>query len=474
MKPFIRSILSVTLSVPALLVPAQDAPDGKALYGQYCAQCHGAELQGGNAQSMVDGIWNFGEGKGYLSRNIKHGITHLGMPAYESALEDNQIEAIVDFILTAEKESGAVKPPPPTEVQTLDYVVGVEPWVAGLEIPWSIAFPDVDTALVTERPGRLRLVKDGVLAPVPIEGTPEVLVEGQGGLLDVAVDPDYAANGWVYLAYSHGLEAADESGRVPGMTRIVRAKIRDGKWTGQEVLFEAAEESYLTGRVHFGSRIIFDAEGHLYFSIGERGVPEHAQELGRPNGKIHRIHRDGSIPADNPFVDTPGALPSIYAYGNRNPQGLAYHPESGVIWSTEHGPMGGDEVNTIRAGKNYGWPVITYGRNYNGSEVSTLTRKDGMEQPSFYWLPSIAACGLDVYTGTQFPKWEGALLAGALKYESVAVLQVDEDRVMHEEVILKNAGRVRDVAVGPDGAVYVVTNSPDAVLKLTVKGERTY
>lgn len=464
----------IALSIPALFTSAQEAPDGRALYTQYCAQCHGAELQGGNAQSMVDGVWQFGEGKGYVSRNIKHGITHLGMPAYESTLEDAQIQAITEYILNAELERGVTRPDPPEEVQTIDYVVGVEQWVTGLEIPWGIAFPDGRTTLVTERPGRLRVVKDGKLDPDPVSGTPEVVVEGQGGMLDVAVDPDYAENGWVYLAYSHGHAPADNAGPVPSMTRIVRGQVEDGAWTNEQVVYEAPRDSYVTGRVHFGCRIVFDGDGHLYFSIGDRGSQDMAQDLGVPNGKVHRVHRDGSIPRDNPFVNTPGALPTIYSYGNRNPQGMAWHDGDGVLWANEHGPMGGDELNAIRAGKNYGWPVITYGRNYNGSEVSTMARKEGMEQPSFYWLPSIAVCGMDVYRGSQFPKWSGALLVGALKYESVAVMQVDEDRVMHEEVILKNAGRVREVAAGPDGAVYVVTNSPDAILKLTKKADRSY
>ena len=472
-SPFRRAVWLLPLLLSAW-IHAQEGPKGGALYQQYCAQCHGADLRGGNAQSMVDGVWNFGEGKGYVSRSIKHGITHLGMPAYESTLEDDEIAAIVEFILNAEKDSGAVKPPPPSELQTHDYLVRVESWVEGLEVPWSIAFPDAETALITERPGRLRVVKDGALDPLPVSGTPKVLAEGQGGLLDVAVDPEYGKNGWLYLAYSHALDTADETGREPAMTRLVRGRIRDGAWVDGQAVFEAPPDTYLSTRVHYGCRIIFDSEGHLYFSIGERGMQDHAQELARPNGKIHRVNTDGSIPADNPFVGRPGALPSIYTYGNRNPQGLAYDASTGVIWETEHGPMGGDELNTIRPGRNYGWPLITYGRNYNGEIVSDLTREEGLEQPSLYWRPSIAVCGMDVYTGSQFPKWAGSLLVGALKYESVAVIQVDGDRAMHEETILKNAGRVRDVACGPDGAIYVVTNKPDAVLRLSVKGERTY
>jgi len=473
-KPLALTTLSLSLALAPALAPAQDAPDGRAIYQQLCAQCHGAELQGGNAQSMVDGLWNFGATKGYIARNIKHGITHLGMPAYESTLDNNQINAVVEFILAKEAEGGVERPPIPDEVQTYDYVLGVEQWLDGVETPWGIAFPDADTVLVTELPGRLRVVRDGKLDPEPVAGTPAVWAEGQSGLLDVAVDPNYGENGWVYLAYGHEIEASDASGRSPAMTRIVRGQIGGGAWENEQVVFEAPRGTYRSGGVHFGSRIIFDAEGHLYFSIGERGAPDDAQDLSLPNGKVHRVNTDGTIPADNPFLGTPGALPSIYTYGNRNPQGLAFHPGSGLIWSSEHGPMGGDELNVLRPGANYGWPVITYGRNYNGQPVSDITRKEGMEQPSLFWRPSIAVCGVNLYTGSQFPAWNNALLVAALRHETVSVLQVDGDKVMHEEVILRNVGRVRDAAPGPDGAIYVLTNTPDAVLKVTLKEVRNY
>ena len=474
MKPRSKVFLSLSLALAPAIAFAQEAPNAKALYQQYCAQCHGATLQGGNAQSMVDGIWNFGGGGGSIRRNIKHGITHLGMPAYEDALDDDQIKALADYILGAEKDGGGEKPPVPKEVQTHDYVVKVEQWVENLKTPWGITFLNDNTALITERPGQLRIVNGGKLAEKPIADTPAVFAEGQSGLLDVAADPDYANNGWIYLAYGHGLDEKDEAGKVASMTRIVRGKLQNNKWVREEVLFEAPQETYKVGGVHYGSRIVFDGDGDLYFSIGERGSQDDAQDLTLPNGKIHRINTDGTIPKDNPFLETAGALPSIYAYGNRNPQGLAIHPETGVLWEAEHGPMGGDELNTIRKGANYGWPVISYGRNYDGKPVTDIVRKDGMEQPSLYWRPSIAVCGIGIYTGTEFPKWTNAVLVGALRYESVAVLQVVGDRVMHEETILKNVGRVRTVTGGPDGAIYVVTNSPDAVLKLTMKSERSY
>lgn len=447
-------------------ISAAETPQGNGIYQQYCSSCHGMKLQGGNAQSLVDGVWQFGNSKGYITRNIKFGIPHLGMPAYEKTLTDKQISKVVDFLLETEKSYGAGKPPVPDTLQTRDYEINIHILAAGLQVPWSIAFIDENTALVTERPGRLRVIKDGKLQPQPIHGTPPVLNEGQGGLLDVAVDPEYDKNGWIYLAYSHALQGPS-SNRPPAMTRIVRGRLEGDTWTAQQVIYEAPHETYRTTRHHYGCRIVFDKQGFLYFGIGDRGAMEQAQDLTRPNGKIHRIARDGTMPKDNPFVGKENALPTLYSYGNRNPQGLAVHPVTDELWETEHGPLGGDEINLIRPGRNYGWPVISYGRNYNGSIITELTEKPGMEQPIFYYLPSIAICGMDFVRGQMFSKWENHLLVTALKYEEVRLLDVKNQRVLHDEVILKNAGRVRDVACGPDGALYVVLNSPDVVLKLT-------
>ncbi|MBI2425749.1 MAG: PQQ-dependent sugar dehydrogenase [Candidatus Hydrogenedentes bacterium] len=467
-----RCILFALSGLFTCAAVAQDAPiDAPAIFQQRCAQCHGDKLQGGNAQSMIDGVWQFGAGGG-LKNNIKHGITHLGMPAFEAVLSDAEIGAVADYILEAEHTAGAVKPPPPTHLQTLDYEVNVETWVEGLNSPWAIDFLDNDTALITEKPGGLRVVRQGKLEEAPVSGTPAVLYEGQGGLLDVAADPEYAENGWIYLAYSHVLDEPGEN--PPAMTRIVRGKIENNTWTGEEVLFEAEHEHYLKTRHHYGSRIVFDHKNNLYFSIGERGLQDHAQDLSRPNGKVHRIRRDGSIPRDNPFKSKSGALKTIYTYGNRNPQGLAIHPETGQLWATEHGPMGGDELNLLQSGLNYGWPLTCYGRNYDGRPISEFTSKPGIEDATHYWRPSVGVCGLDFYRGEAFKKWQGHLLAGALRYESVELLTVAGERVLHSETILKNAGRVRDVSSGPDGAVYVVLNGPDVVLRLYPEAERAY
>lgn len=468
MKLFSQHIKSLLVAgLFSVLFISSNAQDGAVLYATNCAQCHGADLNGGNATSLIDGIWQFGDGDSYKRRNIKFGIPHLGMPSYEKTLSDDEIASIMDYISDAEKSAGAVKPATPETLETMDYDLNIETFADGLEIPWAIDFIDASTALITERPGRLRMVKNGVLLKEPIKNIPIVLHEGQGGLMDVAVDPEYDENGWIYLAYSHVLENVTTGNRPPAMTRIVRGKIENNMWTNQEVLFEAPHDMYRTTRHHYGCRIVFDPWGYLYFAIGDRGAGYQAQDFTRPNGKVHRIRKDGSIPEDNPFTYDESAMPSLYSLGNRNIQGMAIHPVTGELWATEHGPMGGDELNLIESGKNYGWETITYGLNYNGTIITELTHMPGMEQPAFYWKPSIAVCGLDFYRGNLFEKWKNKLMVGALKYEQVSLLDIENDRVMHEEVILKNAGRVRDVSTGPDGAIYVVLNKPDKVIRLT-------
>jgi len=352
----------------------------------------------------------------------------------------------------------------PDQLETLDYTLNVDVLAEGLENPWAIDFIDTQTALITEQSGDVHMIESGRLRAEPVAGLPEALYAGQGGMLDVAVDPDYQDNGWIYLAYSHALGEGDNR---PVMTRVVRGHIRNNVWTDQQVLFEAPHDTYRTSRHHYGSRIVFDAEGRLYFSIGDRGAQSQAQDLSRPNGKVHRIHRDGSIPSDNPFVGRDDALPSIFSYGHRNPQGLAIHPETDALWGVEHGPRGGDELNRIVAGRNYGWPVITYGINYDGTIITEERAREGMEQPVLYWRPSIAVSGLDVYDGQAFPYWRNHLLVGALRDQEVRLLSLAGNHVQHQEVILKNAGRVREAVTGPDGAVYVVVNAPGAILRLS-------
>lgn len=438
-------------------------------FTKLCASCHGNDLKGDISQSLLDGSWQFGSRKNDIMRSIKFGYPHHGMPGWGEVLSEAEIDSLVSFLLLEQERLGITKPPIPDTLETQDYMVKVDIVAEGLDVPWAIDFIDPNRALITERSGSLRIMENGVLRPDPIEGIPEVRALGQGGLLDVAVDPDYDREPWIYLAFSHGhgtvMEKEEE--RVPAMTSIVRAKLKGNSWSDQEVIFQAPYETYKTAAHHFGCRIVFDPDGYLYFSIGDRGTSDDAQDISIPNGKVHRIYKDGRIPKTNPFYNTPGAFKSIYSYGNRNAQGLAVHPETGQVWETEHGPLGGDELNLIRPGLNYGWPVISYGINYNGEIITDLTHKDGMEQPIAFWKPSIATCGLDFYSGDEFPKWNNKLLVGALKMEELQLLDIEKDRMMYRQTILKNAGRVRDVTSGPDGAIYVVLNEPGTVLRLS-------
>jgi len=313
-------------------------PRAREIYDQYCSNCHGKDLRGGNAQSLLDGVWQFGDGTGYVSRNIKYGIPHLGMPSYENSLDNEEIRALVDYLYREQELAGVEKPDPPALLESIDYSIGCEIWVDNLDIPWALVFLNKDTALFTERPGKLRMLVKGELIHDPVNGIPEVLAEGQGGLMDVNIDPAYRENGWIYLSYSHQIEPAQGEERTPSMTRIVRGRVRDMEWLDEQLVYEAPPESYRTTRHHYGNRIVFDRKGYLYFSIGDRGAQDQAQDATKPNGKIHRIYPDGSIPDDNPFINN--GLPTLYTLGNRNPQGISVHPFSDEVWAAEHGPLG--------------------------------------------------------------------------------------------------------------------------------------
>jgi glucose/arabinose dehydrogenase len=326
----------------------------------------------------------------------------------------------------------------------------------GLDHPWGMAFLPDASILVTERPGRLRVVRGGALDPAPIAGVPEVYASGQGGLLDVALDPAFASNRTIYLSYA----AAGDGGNS---TRVARARLGDRRFEDLQVIFVA--EPLVRSSKHFGSRLAFDREGHLFITVGERGQGDRAQDLADHNGSVIRLHPDGSVPVDNPFVGVDGARPEIFSYGHRNPQGLAIHPTTGVPWLHEHGARGGDEVNIVRPGVNYGWPVITYGIDYSGAPIGEGTHKEGMAQPIHYWVPSIAPSGMAFYDGAAFPSWRGDLFVGALAGELLARLELDGERVVAEERLLEDAiGRIRDVAVGPDGFLYLLTDESDGAL----------
>jgi glucose/arabinose dehydrogenase len=340
----------------------------------------------------------------------------------------------------------------------------------GLVNPWSIAFLPNGDMLVTERPGRLRIVRGGRLLAQPVEGVPAVAARSQGGLLDVVPHPDFAQNRLLYLSYSKPLD-----GEGAATTAVARGRFENDRLTEVQDIF-VADSRGAPG--HFGSRLAFDRNGYLFISVGDRQAPPSgeleshpAQDLSNHNGTINRIHDDGRVPADNPFVNQAGAKPEIYSYGHRNPQALVVHPETGDIWATEHGPQGGDELNLIRPGMNYGWPVVGFGVNYrSGAAIHSGTHREGMQQPAHVWVPSIAVSGMVLYTGDKFPQWKGSLFAGGLAGEQLARFTLDGQRAELAEVLVRRQGRIRDVRQGPDGFIYLAIDhrqgEPTAIVRL--------
>ena len=427
------------------------------LYRAECAICHGDNLEGGLGGALL-GKLDYASTDESLRQWIEDGNPDLGMPAFGNSLSDPQIRSLVIYIREMrQKDERRATPTSPAPMGTEGNTFRVEELVSGLSTPWSLDFLPDGAFLITERGGALRIFRDGKLLP-PVEGTPQVWTHGQGGLLEVSLHPDYTENGWIYLGFSKG------SGRE-GSTAIVRGRIEDNRWTDEETIFEVPPEHHRSSRVHFGTRFVFQ-EGYLYFAIGDRGLQDSAQDPASPNGKVHRIHDDGRIPKDNPFQSNPEAFPTIWTLGNRNIQGLDAHPRTGAIWAAEHGPRGGDEVNLIEKGLNYGWPVITHGMNYSGTPITDKTKAPGMEQPALHWTPSIAVCGIDFYEGDLFPQWKNNLFAGGLASEELHRLVIEEDTVVRDEIILSGIGRIRDVASGPEGGLYLVLNGPDRVVRL--------
>ncbi len=330
-----------------------------------------------------------------------------------------------------------------------------------IPVPWGMAFLPDGSMLVTEISGDLIHFEDG--QKTKVSNAPKVYKRGQGGLLDVATHPDYKNNGWIYISYS-----SDEGKEKGGHTALMRAQLKDNALVDIEQLYKATPNT--TKGQHFGSRIAFDNDGYLYLSIGERGDRDHnPQDITRDGGKIYRFNDDGSIPEDNPFVGTDGAKTAIYSYGHRNPQGLAKNPETGEIWDNEHGPQGGDEINIIEPGANYGWPLVTYGINYSGTPITDKTEMEGMTQPIHYWVPSIAPSGMAfVSSDTYGADWKGSVLVGSLKFQYLERLAMNGNTVTKREELMPGLGRVRNVKEGPDGLIYVAVEGK-GIYKLVPK-----
>jgi len=465
------------------------------LFSDVCAGCHGATAAvGPRAQSLLADTWLHGGDDESIAKNIRDGFLDKGMPPFKETLTDQQIWQMVAYLRTQTaslKDKPVYVPDPDGQIVTSEkQTFRMEIVARNLETPWGLAFLPDGRLLITERPGRLRIVQNGKLLPEPVKGTPKVWEKQDGGLFDVEVHPDYARNGWIYLSYSETLPgyvapppppppaadapppAAGGRGRggppdPPSMTVIVRGKInKANEWVEQQLLFRAPEAIYNSSNAHYGSRFIFDKANHLFFSLGEKQQMLDSQDLSKPTGKIHRINDDGTVPKDNPFVGRAGALPSIWSYGHRNPQGLAWDPITGKLWETEHGPSGGDEVNVIEPGHNYGWGVITMGIQ-NGI---TKRSEPGMEQPIVYYTPTIAPSGITFYTGDRYPAWKNNLFVSALAGQQLRRLEIDGVTVARQEAVFNQFGRIHDVIVGPDGLLYVTLQLPGQSLSQSTPG----
>lgn len=428
-------------------------------YRTYCAGCHGDNLEKFTAKKWMDE-----PGNASVISSIKMGIESQGMPAFGKTFTDTEIEELAAYVkkgLPTDKSTlkPAVIPGGVVESEEQEFIVDTV--VTGLSVPWGLAFLPNGDLLISERAGTLHRFSDGKLSP-PIDGLPPIRGEGQGGLLDLCLHPDYQKNGWIYFSYS---ALNKQNGKTVSNTAIMRARLNGNKLVDQQVIFKGNPETDRT--YHYGCKLAFDNKGHLFFGIGDRGQHfDFPQKLDNSNGKIHRINDDGSIPKDNPFVKTKGAMPSIYSYGHRNPQGTCINPLTGELWETEHGPRGGDEINLIVPGKNYGWPVISYGINYDGTVLTELTEKSGMEQPVYYWTPSIAPCGMTFLTGNRYKKWQNNLFVGSLRFQYLERVVINGQSVKHTEKLLQGIGRVRNVVVSPDGLIYVAIENPGKIVKL--------
>lgn len=456
-----------------------------ATYAQFCAACHGPNLAGGSAGSLLDEDWKFGGDDASISASILNGRPGTAMAPFKDVLNAEQVRQLVFYI---HEQAGLAKGKPETKVDPNGHVIKSEKQTVKLEVvakdletPWGLAFLPDGRMLITERPGRLRILDKGKLLP-GVTGTPVPWVRQDGGYFDVEVHPNYAKTGWIYLSYSEVLEgykapapdpaAAPPAGggrgpaSPPTMTVIVRGKIRDNAWVDQQVLFRGTPDLYTSADFHYGSRFIFDRQGHLFWTLGDKGTTEWAQDLSKPAGKIHRINDDGSIPKDNPFVGREGALGSIWSYGHRNPQGLTFDPRTNTLWETEHGPRGGDELNMIEPGKNYGWAVVS-----NGMQPGiTKSEQEGMESPKASWTPTIAPAGIAFYSGTRYPGWRNSLFVTGLGGQQLRRIEITNDKVTHQEVIFNEFGRVRDIIIGPDGYFYVSLSLPGQRLSDTTAG----
>ena len=392
-------------------------------------------------------------------------ILYSAINAVQKLLNTNLIifsKIFLLFLVSSLTKAGDIQNWDDSVEKTKKETFRVETFIDGFDIPWGMVFLPNQNLIVSDRNGSLWLVDYKEKSKTKISGVPNVRYKGQGGLLDVEIHPDFINNNYIYIGFTDYLN----SKKNRTFTSIIRARLKNISLTDQKIIYKADDTFYDNSTIHYGTRIVFDDKGFLYFSIGDRGKRNQAQLLEYPNGKIHRLNADGSIPSDNPFFENNNAIKSIWTYGNRNPQGLAMHPASSILFETEHGPRGGDELNILSSGKNYGWPEITYGKNYSGTTITKYTHKEGMEQPVIHWTPSIAVCGIDFYDGELFNNWKNNLLVSSLKFERLYRLEIDDDdKVIDQEIIYEAGSRIRDVQTGPEGFIYIALEDPGRIVR---------
>ncbi len=441
--------------------PITNDLSAKENYRNHCGGCHGQQLE-----SFIEREWSYGNTPEDLVNSIQHGYTQNGMPAYNTMFSKNELDSLVDYILTG------------IEGKTLESLEAENPNLSGtissenlnfrLEtitsdingIPWGMVQLPNGEFLVTERGGKLYKVTEDKPV-VEISGLPNIVSQTQGGLLDIVLHPNFSNNAYVYVSYSK----ANPNNTSQKTTAVARAKLSGNTLIDTEDIFIALP--YINSGYHYGSRLLFDNDGYLYISVGDRGANDiYPQALDNHHGKVHRIQDNGQIPTTNPFVNNQDAVSSIFSYGIRNPQGLTLHPVTGDIWEGEHGPQGGDEINILSGGNNYGWPVITYGIDYDGSIISNDTEMPGMEQPVHYWTPSIAPCGMTFLSSEYYKNWKNDLFVSSLKFEYLHRLKMDGNVVVGHEELLNDIGRVRDVYMGNDSYLYILVEGPGRLIRL--------
>jgi len=472
-NPAAPSAAPATNAAPAGRGAGRGGPNPQAqLFAARCAGCHGTDLAGARAPSLFSAALLASRTDAQLHQTIVNGIASADMPSFKGQISDDEIDQLLTYIRL---QSGNLKTAAPFVPNPDGQIIKsqkqnfrIEIVASGLDTPWGEAFLPDGRLLVTERSGHIRIIdKDGKLQPDPVKGTPVPWVRQDGGYFDIAVHPDYRKNGWIYLSYSEivpsyaGVVPAADAPRTtplpPSMTRVIRGRINaNNEWVDQQDVFKAPDALYTPTIIHYGSRFLFDGKGHLFWTMGERGEMTNAQNLSVPLGKIHRINDDGSVPADNPFVNLAGADPTIWSYGHRNPEGLSIDPRSGLLWESEHGPTGGDEINIIEKGKDYGWGVATMGTQPG------ITRQHApmMVDPIAYYTPSIGPSGIAFNTGNRYPGWKNNLFVSALVGQKLLRLEVEGRKIVSQETLFDQFGRVRDVIVGPDGLLYVLVQNP--------------